>query len=143
MLAAEANLKNGLYYNAADFFAMASIYKPEDPQAIAGRGHALFAAGDYASSALFISRALTVSPEYMRTRIDLAAVLGGQDKLVGRIADVERWFQRSGSTELQLLLAYVYYRAGGLNHAKQAIDALYQKMPQSPAVRAIKAAIDK
>ncbi|MFH1717247.1 MAG: hypothetical protein ABIF19_07850 [Planctomycetota bacterium] len=143
MLAAEANLRNGRYYNAADFFAMASIYKPDDPQAIAGRGHALFAAGDYTSSALFISRALTVSPEYMQTRIDLTAMLGGQDKLAAGIEDVERWFQRSGSTELQLLLAYVYYRAGGLNQAKQAIDALYQKMPQSPSVRAIKAAIDK
>jgi len=143
MLAAEANLKNGLFYNSADFFAMASIYKPDDPQAIAGRGHALFAAGDYASSALFISRALTVSPEYIQTRIDLAAMLGGQENLVGRITDVQRLMQGNGSSELQLLLGYVYYRAGALNQAKQAIDALYQKTPQSPAVRAIKAAIDR
>jgi len=143
MLAAEANLKNGLFYNAADFFAMASIYKPDDPQAIAGRGHALFAAGDYTSSALFITRALTVSPDYMQVRVDLAAMLGGRENLVGRINDVERLFQKSGSSQLQLLLGYVYYRAGAINQAKQVIDPLYQKTPQAPAVRAIKAAIDK
>jgi len=44
---------------------------------------------------------------------------------------------------LQLLLGYLYYRAGAINQAGQAIDALYLKTPQSPAVRAIKAAIDK
>jgi hypothetical protein len=43
---------------------------------------------------------------------------------------------------LQLLLSYVYYRTGRLTPAKRAIDLAYQKMPQSPAVHALKAAID-
>ncbi len=143
MQAAESNLRNGLFYNAADFFAMASIYKPDDPKAVAGRGHALFAAGDYTSSALFISRALTSNPEYIQTGIDITAMVGGRENLVAKVTEVERLFQNSGSTQLQLLLAYVYYRAGAINQAKQAIDSLYQKAPQLPAVRAIKAAIEK
>jgi hypothetical protein len=135
-------LKARRYYRAADSFALASIYKPDNPQALAGRGHALFAAGEYMSSALFLSRALAVRAEYAHTKMDLTAALGGQDKVAGRIADVEKWLARSGSGELQLLLSYVYYRTGEFSQAKQAIEAAHEKMPQSPAVHAIRMAID-
>jgi tetratricopeptide (TPR) repeat protein len=140
--AAEEHLRAGRYYRAADCFALAAVYKPDDPLVPAGRGHALFAAGEYMSSALFLSRALAICPEYAQVNVDLAALLGGQDKIAGRLADVEQWYARSGSSQLQLLLSYVYYRTGRLTPAKRAIDLAYQKMPQSPAVHALKAAID-
>ena len=69
-------------------------------------------------------------------------MLGGRDKLEGRIADIKEWLGRSGSTKLEFLLGYVYYRTGRLGPAKQAIEAAYTKMPQSPAVAAVKKAID-
>ncbi len=153
--AAQGHLKAGRYYAAADSFALASIYKLDPGEAgsdtaqagslalcFAGRGHALFAASEYISSALFLSRALEIAPEYARTKIDLAAMLGGQDKLEGRIADIKEWLGRSGSGRLEFLLGYVYYRMGRLNQAKQAIEAASEKMPQSPAVDAVKRAID-
>jgi hypothetical protein len=59
-------------------------------------------------------------------------MLGGRSRLAERTAE--------GS--LQLLLSYVYYQTGRFNEAKQAIEAAYTKMPQSPAVPAIRAAID-
>jgi tetratricopeptide (TPR) repeat protein len=134
---------------------LASIYKLDPGEAgsdpvqagglalcLAGRGHALFAAGEYISSALFLSRALKIAPEYARTKIDLTAMLGGQNKLNGRIADIKEWLGRSGSGRLEFLLGYVYYRMGRLNQAKQAIEAACEKMPQSPAVVAVKKAID-
>ncbi len=142
MRAAEDYLKAGRYYRAADTFTLASIYKPDNPQALAGRGHALFAAGEYVSSALFLARALAIAPEYARAKIDLAATLGDENKLIGRVTDVEEWLARSGSNELQFLLSYVYYQIGRLSEAKQAIDAAYQKTPQSPAVQALRTAID-
>jgi hypothetical protein len=43
---------------------------------------------------------------------------------------------------LQFLLGYVYYRTGQLLRAKQAIDAAYEKTPESPAVQAMKITID-
>ena len=153
--AAQGHLKAGRYYRAADSFALASIYKLDPGQAgsdpvqagglalcFAGRGHALFAAGEYVSSALFLSRALDIAPEYAQTKIDLAVMLGGQNKLEGRIADIKEWLGRSGSGRLEFLLGYVYYRMGRLAQAKQVIDAAYEKMPQSPAVDAVKRAID-
>jgi len=153
--AAQVHLKAGRYYAAADSFALASIYKldpgeagsdtaPADGLALcfAGRGHALLAAGEYISSALFLSRALKTAPEYVRAKIDLAAMLGGQGKLESRIADIKEWLGRSGSGRLEFLLGYVYYRMGRLNQAKQAIEAASEKMPRSPAVAAVKKAID-
>ena len=155
MQTAEDYLKAGRYYAAADSFALASIYKLDPGEAgsdpvqagglalcFAGRGHALFAAGEYISSALFLSRALKIAPEYARTKIDLAGMLGGENKLESRIADIKDWLGRSSSGQLEFLLGYVYYRTGRLGQAKQAIDSAYTKMPQSSAVVAVKKAID-
>ena len=139
---AEEHLKAGRYYRAASCFSLASVYQSDNPLALAGRGHALFAAGEYISSALFLSRALAISPEYLRMRIDLAAVLGDGNKLAGRIADIEQWLARSGSSQLQFLLGYIYYRMGQLLRAKQVIDAAYEKTPESPAVQVMKITID-
>ncbi|UCF15843.1 MAG: tetratricopeptide repeat protein [Phycisphaerales bacterium] len=139
---AENYLRAGKYYKAADSFALALVYGPDDPHALAGRSHALFAAGEYVSSALFLTRALAISPEYAKVRVDFVTLLGGANRLAGRIADVEQWFERSGSGRLQLLLGYVYYQRGRLSDAKRALEAAGMKMPQSPAVAAIMAAID-
>ena len=142
MREAEEHLNAGRYYRAASCFSLASVYQADNPLALAGRGHALFAAGEYVSSALFLSRALAVSPEYLLMKVDLVAMLGDENKLAGRIADIEQWLARSGSSQLQFLLGYVYYRTGQLLRAKQAIDAAYEKTPESPAVQAMKIAID-
>lgn len=141
MRAGEDYLRAGKFYKAADSFALASIYRPDDPQVLAGRSHALFAAGEYMSSALFLSRALAISPDYAKSKIDLVTLLGDRSRLAGRIADVEQWFARSGSPRLQLLLGYVYFQTGRLNEATKAIEAAYTKIPQSPAIAAVKAAI--
>jgi len=142
MQAAEDYLKAGKYYSAAGSFTLASIYKLDDPLCFAGRGHALFAAGEYVSSALFLSRALEIAPEYARTKIDFAAMLGGENELEDRIADIKEWLGRSGSIKLEFLLGYVYYRMGRLGQAKQTIDAACEKMPGSLALDAVKRAID-
>jgi tetratricopeptide (TPR) repeat protein len=139
---AEEHLKAGRYYRAAGCFSMASVYQADNPLALAGRGHALLAAGEYVSSALFLSRALAISPEYLQMRVDLVAMLGDEGKLAVRIADIEQWLARSGSSQLQFLLGYVYYRTGQFLRAKQAIDAAYDKTPQSPAVQAMKITLD-
>lgn len=140
--AAENYLKTGRYYRAADSFALASIYKLDEPLSLAGRGHALFAAGEYVSSALFLSRALEIAPEYAHTKIDFAVMLGGEDKLENRIADIKEWLGKSGSGQLEFLLGYVYYQMGRLGPAKQAINAASEKMPKSTAIDILKKAID-
>ena len=140
--AAQGHLKAGRYYAAADCFALASIYKRDDPLCFAGRGHSLFAAGEYISSALFLSRALELAPEYTRIKIDLAAMLGGQNRLESRLAEIKEWVGKRNSGKLEFLLGYVYYQMGRLEQAKQALETASKKMVQSSAVDAVKKAID-
>jgi hypothetical protein len=139
---AEAQLKQGKYYRAAEAFAQASIYKRDDPIAEAGRGHALFAAGEYMSSALCIARVIENSAEYAQTKIDIVAVVGDKDRVESRIAEIHQWLARTDTPELKFLLGYAYYRLGRLDRAKMAIDLAYEKMPQSPAVQTLKKAIE-
>ena len=140
--AAELYLKQGRYYRAVDAYSLASLYKRDDPLALAGRSHALFAAGEYMSSSLFLSRALKIFPEYAWSKINLAGMLGGRDRLDGRIANVKECLKISGGApELHFLLGYVYYQMGRVGEAKKAIDAAYERMPDSPAVGAVKKAI--
>ncbi len=135
-------LKAGKFYRAADSYTMALLYNKGDAGAYAGKCYALFAAGEYMSSALFLSRALEASPEYAAQKVDIVAAIGDRDKIESRIADAEQWFQKSQAPELQFLLSYMYYRMGRLPQAKQAISAAVEKMPESTAAAALKKAIE-
>jgi hypothetical protein len=140
--AAENYLKEGKYYRAADAYTLASIYKPSDPLAYAGKSHALFAAGEYMSSALFLYKTLNMFPEYARFKIDIVAMVGDRDTLETRIADVERQLKKTDAPELNFLLGYVYYQIGRLNEAKKQAEFAYEKMPDVLAAEALKEAVD-
>jgi tetratricopeptide (TPR) repeat protein len=158
IVAAEVYLKHGKYYRAADAYDLASIYKAESAFVYMGKSHALFAAGEYMSSALFLSRALEMhsasSGELEADReqpragkpSDIAVLTSGfalidRDKLESRVVDVEEWQQRSESPELQFLLSYIYHQMGWPDRAKEAINAVYEKMPESRAVTTLKKVI--
>ncbi len=141
MLAAEEYLKEGRYYLAADVYTLAAIYKPDDPLAYAGKSHALFAAGEYMSSALYLSRAITIFPDYVRFKIDIVGMVGDKDKLESRIAEVREWLKNRDVPELNFLLAYVYYQMGRGDEAKKSIDAAYAQMSEVASVKVLKEAI--
>ena len=140
---AEAYLKEGKYYRAADAYTLASVYKPNDPLAYAGKSHALFAAGEYMSSALFLSRAIEIFPEYAQFKIDIEAMVGDRDKLESRIVDINEWLKESKAAELYFLLSYVYYQMDMLEQAKKAIETAYEEMPEAPAVIVLRRAINE
>jgi tetratricopeptide (TPR) repeat protein len=142
MRAGEMYLKQGKFYRAADAYTLASLYKPDDPLAYAGKSHALFAAGEYMSSALFLARCLQIFPEYAKFKIDLTAMVGDKDLLETRIVNVEECFKKTNAPELQFLLAYLYYRMDRLTPAKEAIETAYKMMPDVPAVLTLKKAIE-
>jgi tetratricopeptide (TPR) repeat protein len=142
MKSAEEFLQQGQYYRAADAYTVASIYKPQDPLAHAGRAHALFASGEYMSSAYYLAAALNIFPEYVKFKIDLNAMIPDKDRLESRIADIKTWIEKSDSAELSFLLAYIYYQIGSSDLALQAINFSAQKLPDSEAVRVLKKAIE-
>jgi tetratricopeptide (TPR) repeat protein len=143
MKSAEDFLKQGKYYRAADSYTLASIYKPSDPLAYAGRSHALFASGEYMSSAYFLTMAINMFPQYVNFKIDLNAMIPDKDRLESRIADIKTWIEKTNSPELNFLLAYIYYQLGNQDLATKAIDTAEQKMPNSQAVKALKQVIEQ
>ncbi len=140
IIAGEMYIKQGRYYRAADSYSIALIYKADDPLAYLGKSHALFAAGEYVSSALFLSRALEARPEYAQGKPVVA--LCDRDEIDSRIVELNECLEISDLPKLKFLLAYVYYRVGQSEQAKAAINAAYEKMPDSAAVQALKKAID-
>ena len=141
--AAEGFMKQGRFYRAADAYTLASIYKPNDPLGYAGKSVALFGSGEYLSSALFLARALEIFPEYAKVRVDLVGMIGDKDTVENRILEAREWMDKSNSGELEFLLSYVYYQMDRLEFARQMIESAVKKMPNSPAVAAMKKAIDE
>jgi tetratricopeptide (TPR) repeat protein len=143
MRIAEGFLKTGKYYNAVDAYTLASIYKPDNPLAYAGRSHALFASGEYMSSAYFLARAINIFPQYVDVKIDLNAMIPDANRLESRIEDVRQWISRTESAELNFLLAYIYYQLDRGDLAAEAIKSSAEKLPDVAAVKALKQAIEK
>jgi tetratricopeptide (TPR) repeat protein len=141
--AAEGFMKQGRFYRAADAYTLASIYKPNDPLGYAGKSVALFGSGEYLSSALFLARALEIFPEYAKVKVDLVGMIGDKDTVENRILEAREWMDKSDSGELEFLLSYVYYQMDRLEFARQMIESAVKKMPNSPAVAAMKKAIDE
>jgi tetratricopeptide (TPR) repeat protein len=141
--AAESYLQQGRYYRAADSFTLASMYKPGDSRACVGKSHALFAAGEYLSSALILAQAMEMDPHQTLTRVDLVNTVGGPDLFLRRITDLEQCGKTGEAPQLQFLLAYVYYQMDRPDAAKMAIEAARKELPKSPSVALLKDAIGK
>jgi hypothetical protein len=123
METASARLKEGKAREASDAFGLALVYKPGDTAALAGRSHALFMAGEYASSALFLVRALDACPDYVRIPVDLAGLTGGQAVVQTKIEEAGAYLRQQSSPELRLILAYACFRTGDFGSARRTLDA--------------------
>jgi tetratricopeptide (TPR) repeat protein len=141
--AAGEYMKQGEYYRAADAWTLASTYKPDNPVAHAGKAYALFAVGEYMSSAYFLSRAIEIFPGYMQLKVQLETIITDKDVMDRRTTDLAKWATTSEAGELYFLLAYVYYRLNKLDFAEEAIEITLEKMPDSPAVITLKNVIFK
>lgn len=139
MLAAEVFMKNGQYYRAADSYTLATIYKSGDPLAYAGKAHALFAAGEYMSSALFLKRAIGIYPEYAALNIDIENMIGDRDVIESRLLEIEDLYENYGkSPELMFLAAYIYHNIDRPQKALESIDKAYEDMQDIPEVKLLR-----
>jgi len=140
---AEAYLKEGKYYRASSAYSLAEMYKPGDPIVYAGKSQALFAAGEFMSSAYYLSEAVEIFPEIVKIKIDLVAIVGDRDVLESRASDVEEIIEKFNSVELKYLLSYVYYQMGRLERAKELIDEAYEANPDMQVIKVIRSEIDE
>lgn len=143
MLAALQLLKQGDFYQAADAFTWASLYRPSEPAGYVGKGIALFAAGEYMTASHLVAAGLNLSADYAKTTLDLADMLGGKEKLDSRISDLAKSAKTGNAGELYFLLAFIQYKAGQLEQAKASIDKAENKMPNEQIVKALKTIINQ
>jgi tetratricopeptide (TPR) repeat protein len=142
MDAAETFIKEGKYYKAADAYALAVIWKPQDARGYLGQSFSLFSAGEYMSSAYYLSRAFELNPQAAAKKYDLADFINDRDVFESRILELTSWREKSGSGELAFLLAYVSYQDGKTDRALTEIRKAKEVMPDSTAVTLLKKIID-
>jgi len=138
MKAAEEFIRDGKFYKAADAYSLAVIWMPKDPRPYTGKSFALFAAGEYMSSAYYLNCAIEMEPTLAEKKYDMAALIGDRDTFENRLIEITTWQERSGSGELAFLMAYIYYHDGKIAKAASAIKTAEEKMPDSKAVAILK-----
>jgi tetratricopeptide (TPR) repeat protein len=138
---AERYFQRGAYRHAAEAYALAITYRPNDPRAHLGRSHALLAAGEYAASAASLALAVEIdSPSVVKQR-DLIEIVGGPDAFIVRFNDLNETVQAKASPQLQFLLAYIYYQMDRAEEARTAIEAAQRTSPSSISIDLLKAEI--
>lgn len=135
-------LKSQRYYKAADAFIVADFYKADQAEALLGRSHALFAAGEYMSSAYFLQKAIHVDAKKALEQVDLVELIGSRDTYDNRIVDLANWTNRTRAPELAMLSAYVLYTSNKLDSAKEAITIAGEKMQDDPEYRKLRQVIE-
>ena len=141
MAAGERYLKESKFYKAADAYTLAAVYQDDNPLPYAGKSHALFAAGEYMSSAFYLARAIEIWPDFLRFKVDFRKLFD-KDLIENRIADVSQWQEKTDSPELLMLLGYVYYQTDRLEQAQMSINGAMVKMPESKAIKMLDKVVD-
>ena len=134
-------MRNGEYYRAANEFEKAAIFD-SNPVADLAKACALFAAGEFMSSAYYLDKAITVAPELAAARLDLAALFSDADALQKSFADLNRWQQRSHQPMLTFLKGYIQYQSGSIGSARISLDEALTALPGTPAIQAVLTALD-
>lgn len=136
---AEALMRRGEFYNAADQYAIAASLEPQDPLARLGQGHAYLAAGDYLSAVYYLTQGLERFPEVARFKLDLYEFVSDPNILDIRRADLETKLERREDYRLRFLLGYAEYYGGlkefGLPQLRRAAeeaprDSIIARFPQ-------------
>ena len=130
---AQLSMQQGQYARAAETFSLAAACNPKDVRPLLGRSHALFAAGEYLSSAVYLAKAIEFDPRYVLQKSDLLESVGGPDVFVQRITDLEKRAKVGDAPMLHLLLAYLYQQMNQSQQATTAIQAARKGLPSSPS----------
>jgi len=125
---AEGLMAEGKVYLAADRYEVAHTVDPDNPLPLLGRGHALIGAGEYRTAVISLLQGIARFPDIARFQLDLRKLLGADQLLDVRRADLENRLADREDYELRFLLGYIEYYSGlpdfGLEHlTKAAADA--------------------
>jgi tetratricopeptide (TPR) repeat protein len=139
--AARLYQQQGQYVRAADAFALALAYRPNDANAYLGKAHAMLAAGQYPGSGTALAKAVELDPKGALRKVDLVGIAGGPDRFIACFTDLAQYAEAHSSPEQHFLLAYIYYQMDQLDQARAAIEAAQAGSSSPAAVGFLRAAI--
>ncbi len=131
-------LGEGKFYKAADAFELAIAWAPNDARPYAGRAFALFAAGEYMSSAFNLRQAIMLNEKVATEPVDLARLIDDRDVFENRLIEMTNWQERSGSGQLAFMMAFVLHHDGKPDRAAQAIRTASEQLPDDRAVQILR-----
>ena len=134
-------MKEGKYYDARDTWKLAEIWIVGNPDSAIGKGNALFAAGEYLSSAYYIELALASSPEYATQKTDLFQLVD-EKTIQNQISELTRIYGYSKPYKLGFLLAHLNYQENKLDKAAEYIVAIKEQMSESRGYQNLKKAVE-
>lgn len=134
LAAAESALRAGHYYEADEQYQLALTIDPTNPLPMLGRGHALIAAGDYISAALWIERGIRRFPQITAFRLDLPSIVGRHDVFDIRRADLEERLAIEEHHRLRFLLGYIELYSGLQNPALRDLERAAEQAPQGSII---------
>jgi hypothetical protein len=120
--AAEAAMDMRRYYDATRHYERARMLDPANPLPLIGKGHALLAAGEYASAAYNLINGLERFPGLTRFEIDLTALVGGGEIVDIRRADLMKLLARNEDPQLRFLLGYLEIHSGNTEFGMENLD---------------------
>ena len=129
----EALMRQGSYYQAAEAFGTAAIYAGQRVDMLQAKGHALFAAGEFMSSAFYLDRAIRASEQKPKERIDLRGLFKDSESFEKRLEDLTRWHERTKHETLLFLKGYVHYQMGEVEQARTALTEVQESQPMESA----------
>jgi tetratricopeptide (TPR) repeat protein len=138
MRSAEAQLRQGRFYDAAALYRRAGRQDPSNPLPQVGTGLALFAAGEPASAAEKIKSALAEFPALMETRVSAGRLLP-QRALRKQLAELEDKLEQDAwrdDADMLLLASFLHRATGQTGQARAYARRLSQVSKQDPLLKA-------
>ncbi len=127
-------MRQGKYYQAAEAFEKAVIHDSAGPTGLLARAHALFAAGEFVSSAQSLNQALVQDPKLLETKIDLPELFGNDKKFNLRLEELDRLSEQTQYPVLSFLKGYLLFRTGLPVQAKTALTQARRAQFDIPAI---------
>jgi hypothetical protein len=136
----EQYMRQGRYYQAADAFGNAAFYNTANPLVWLAQSHALFAAGEFMSSAFYLNKCLSLAVPPPGGDVDLKRIFPGAEEFNKRYEDLKKSQERSQEPMMLFLRGYIEYQTGDLASAVGTLTQAAQLLPNTPAVGKLLAA---
>ena len=117
-------LQKGEYYRAATAFSNAAVFGGDEPKVLLAQSHALLGAGEFMTSAYYLTKTLAEEPGLLEDTPFSSAVLPNSETLTAQIADLQVWYDQSHEPMLLFMKGYVEYRLGQYEQASKTLKGI-------------------